>query len=156
MIIKVSQNVMEEIFDQAIEEYPAECCGWIIQDKSGNQVYTRAKNLQDKYHQLDPESYPRTSHDAFLMDSLKLNKAVEEAREQGGELFSIVHSHIDCGAYFSMEDEKQMSMQDSSGQVFPSHCYIVVSVEKKQPYQTAVFVFDEDSKKFLKARLEIV
>lgn len=155
MKISISQSTMDKIYDHAIKEYPRECCGWIIESPDQTHTYIEAENLQDKYHKLDPEAYPRTSKDAFLMDSLKLSRAIEEAAKSGGSLFSIVHSHIDCGAYFSAEDEIQMSTPDRSEPIFPANCYIVVSVQEGKPSENAAFVFDPASKKYQKAEFVV-
>jgi proteasome lid subunit RPN8/RPN11 len=154
--IKISKKTLEDIYEHAVKEYPKECCGWIIQQNDESMSYVAAENLQDKYHKLDPETYPRTSKDAFLMDSLKLSRAIETAQSTGAVLLSIVHSHIDCGAYFSAEDEIQMSTPDNREPVFPAKCYIVVSVENHKPAGNAVFTFDSSEKKYQKGNLIVV
>ncbi len=151
--IKIATQVLQNIYRHAQEEYPKECCGWIIQNQDNTQVYVPAENLQDKYHKLDPEAYPRTSADAFLMDTLKLSNAIDEAASSGGNLFSIVHSHIDCGAYFSEEDKLQMTLPDGSGPVFPASCYLVVSINDREPGENAVFTFDPEKNDYQEANL---
>ena len=90
------------------------------------------------------------------MDSLKLSRAIEETESQGGRLFSIVHTHINCGAYFSDEDKIQMSIPDRSETVFPAFCYLVVSIQDRKPTENAVFVFDKEKQDYQECRLEIV
>jgi len=153
--VKIDQKTLDAVFEQAVAEYPDEACGWILRDSTGKLTYVPAENLQDKYHKLDPEAYPRTSKDAFLMDSLKLTRAIDEAEASGGGLFSIVHSHIDCGAYFSEEDKHQMTLPDDSGPVFPADNYLVVSVDEGKPGETAVFIYDQATKDFLAGDLQI-
>jgi len=154
--VELSNGVLEEIYNQGIEEYPAECCGWIIENSDGSKSYFRTQNLQDKYHNVDPEAYPRTSKDAFLIDTLKLTRAIDEAEANGGRLYSIVHSHIDCGAYFSEEDRHQMALPDGSDQVFASYSYLVVSIDNRQPGEKAAFVYDREKKDFIDAEIVIV
>lgn len=151
--IAIEKKVLDEVYRHARQEYPKEACGWIIEKADKTQTYVEAENLQDKYHKLDPEQYPRTSKDAFLMDTLKLTRAIEEAETAGGSLFSIVHSHIDCGAYFSEEDKIQMTLPDNSGPVFPAKCYLVVSIDDGQAGEKAAFVFNEDNKDYAAAKL---
>ncbi|RME91627.1 MAG: hypothetical protein D6767_04830 [Candidatus Hydrogenedentota bacterium] len=153
-VFQIQKKIYEAICQQAEEEYPSEACGWIIEYKDGTQTYTPTENLQDKYHKLDPETYPRTSKDAFFMNTRKLEKAIEEAKEKGGRLFSIVHSHIDVGAYFSEEDKKQMS--DENGPIFLADCYLVVGVTNKKVDSNAVFYYDYEKKDFIQAELEII
>ena len=133
----------------AKNEYPSECCGWILKTKEGRLRYVPSENLQDKYHAADPESYPRTSKDAFLINTLKLSRDIESASKEGGGLFSIVHSHIDVGAYFSAEDKKQMAEPDGSSAIFPAECYLVISVFEGMPRERALFYFDPKKKEFL-------
>ena len=144
----ISKNILEEINLHAEKEYPSECCGWIIKYGDGGLKYTPSENLQDKYHALDPEVYPRTSQDAFFLNTFKLSENIKAASREGGSLFSIVHSHIDVGAYFSDEDKKQMAEPDMSSSIFPSECYLVVSVKKGIASDNAVFYFDKKKKLF--------
>ena len=151
---RFSKEVLSQIYSHAEKEYPGECCGWVILNKDNSMTYTASVNLQDKYHKLDPENYPRTSKDAFLMDVLKLSRAVEEARENQGRLYCIVHSHIDVGAYFSTEDKKQMT--DPSGeQVYPSDCYLVTSIQDGKHTEDAVFFFDDSEKDFIAGTVQM-
>lgn len=154
--IELEKPVFDEIIKQAEAEYPSECCGWIIEQKDGSHIYRPSENLQDKYHKLDPEAYPRTSHDAFLINTMKLNREIEEAAASGGRLFSIVHSHIDTGAYFSDEDKKQMSEPDMSKPVFDADNFLVVAVREGRYTENAVFRFDTTEKDYIKNELALV
>ncbi len=145
------KGVYQQICQQAEAEYPSESCGWVIKQADGSQVYHPAENLQDKYHKLDPEAYPRTSKEAFLMNTLKLTRSIDEAVAAGGSLYSIVHSHIDVGAYFSAEDKHQMSRDDE--EVYPSENYLVVAVKEKKIDANAVFYYDQQKKDFIEAKV---
>ena len=151
--INVEKKILDEMYEHAVREYPKECCGWIIKNGDDSMIYVAAENLQDKYHKLDPETYPRTSQDAFLMDTLKMSRAIEAVESTGGSLFSIVHSHIDCDAYFSREDAIQMSTPDESGPVFPATCYIVLSIKNQKPAGNAVFTYDQKERIFQRQNL---
>ena len=153
-IFKIQKKILDSIYTQAAAEYPSECCGWILQYKNGEQKYTPSVNLQDKYHKVDSAAYPRTSKDAFLMDVLKLSRELQEAESMNGHLFSIVHSHIDVGAYFSSEDKKQMSYNGE--QIYPADCYLVVNVHEARPDSQAVFYFNKEKNDFLEAEILII
>ncbi len=152
----ISKSILEEINLHAEKEYPSECCGWILKLGDERLKYIPSENLQDKYHALDPGLYPRTSKDAFLVNTLKLSKDIKAVSHEGGGLFSIVHSHIDVGAYFSNEDKKQMAEPDMSTSIFSSECYLVVSVNKGIASDKAVFYFDKNKKDFLSADLILI
>ena len=148
--------ILEEINQHAEKEYPSECCGWILRLKDNAFRYVASENLQDKYHRVDPESYPRTAKEAFLINTLKLSKDIDTVQQEGGGLYSIVHSHIDVGAYFSKEDKKQMAEPDGSKAIFPAECYLVVSVCKGRIQDQAIFYFDSHQKDFLSAPFDIL
>ena len=147
----IPEDILMKIHSQAEEEYPQECCGWVLRTKDNDHIYVPSENLQDKYHQIDPESYPRTAREAFLVDALKLSQDTERIQKEGGGLFCIFHSHIDVGAYFSAEDKRQMAEEDMSSSIYPAECYLVVSVRQKKIKETSLFYFDPARREFLKA-----
>ncbi len=83
--------------------YPAECCGLLFGRAAGER-FVAMENVADRLHALDPAEFPRTSRDAFAMNEAKVARHVREAESAGERWLAIVHSHIDCGAYFSAED----------------------------------------------------
>ena len=147
----IPKDILTKIYSQAEKEYPEECCGWILRTNGGAYTYVTSKNLQNKYHQIDPGNYPRTAKDAFLIDALKLSQDTEKIQKEGGSLYCIVHSHIDVGAYFSKEDKKQMAEEGMSSSIYPAECYLVVSVQKRRVQEDALFYFDRSKKDFLEA-----
>jgi len=92
--------------DHARACYPGECCGLLFARDGVAVRWLAMDNLADKLHALDPVEYPRTSRDAFMMNEAKIARAVREAEATGETWHAIVHSHIDCGAYFSAEDKR--------------------------------------------------
>lgn len=154
MKFSISQSIFNQFREHAEKEYPAEACGALFTDGS-KIVYEPFENMQDKYHKLDPVLYPRTSKDAFLINTLKLSKRIEHYEQSGGSLFAIFHSHIDVGAYFSAEDKKQMTT-DNSEEVFPATCYIVTNVVNGAAAENAVFYFDKDKAEFQAAELQVL
>ena len=139
------QDIFNEIVEHAKKEYPAESCGWVLKEATSFR-YVPSVNLQDKYHKFDPINYPRTSKDAFLIDALKLSRDLESIDQKGGTLYSIVHSHVNVGAYFSAEDKKQMAEADGSAAIYPAESYFVVNINKNLDCdEMAIFYFKEGS-----------
>lgn len=54
----ISQNNLEQIRNHALEEYPSECCGIIagLTDTEEKDVLFRCTNIQNKLHEMDPET----------------------------------------------------------------------------------------------------
>lgn len=108
-MLTVGAEIIRQMQDHAIAGYPGECCGLLFaRGGADDQRATRAlpmENIQDKLHAADPEANPRTSRNGFQMNALKMRRQVDDAAKQGERLLGIFHSHIDCDAYFSQEDQ---------------------------------------------------
>lgn len=122
--------------------YPLEACGLLLRDADGGLTATAAPNLQDRYHALDPEAYPRTARAAYKLNERLIAKAVEA----GQTLVGIWHSHCDAGAYFSAEDVRCAAPGGQA--LYPGVAYLVVSVVGGRLTDAAMFHFDPMSGNF--------
>ena len=105
--LTIAGEVLEKIHAHAREAYPSECCGFLsgpADEPSFIDSYQREENEADKYHKLDPETFPRTSRDYFKINELRAAKAFASGEKAGRPIKVIYHSHPDVGAYFSKED----------------------------------------------------
>jgi proteasome lid subunit RPN8/RPN11 len=80
-----------------------EACGFVVRRGNGLEVVPVA-NVADRYHAQDPERFPRTSRDSYLMDPKEQLRLHRELESWGGEIVAVWHSHVDVGAYFSAKD----------------------------------------------------
>lgn len=90
------------IYQHARAEHPNECCGFVLGRGPSAEVVV-CRNEQDRYHALDPDSYPRTSANAYMFgpkDVLRLDRSLGSERPAT----IVYHSHPRVGAYFSDED----------------------------------------------------
>ena len=143
-----ARDIWDVMFAHAQEEYPAECCGIITADASGEQVAHRCENIQDKLHASDPEAHPRTSKEAYRMNDMHVMRIQSEAENAGGQMIAIYHSHIDLPAYFSEEDHNAATFFGEP--TYPGVVYPVISVkdQKVDVGGEKVFRWDESSSKF--------
>lgn len=98
----ISAEHLETIYRQAREEFPRECCGYILGTGSDAELRI-CENRQDKLHALDPETYTRTSENGYNIggkDLLTLTRSLDTDRP----VSIVYHSHPRVGAYFSEED----------------------------------------------------
>ena len=100
----LTQEAWTEISRHAQETFPEECCGVIFSAGTTDQV-VRVKNIQNRLHALDPQTYPRTATIAYAMDPLELDSVIRQGEERGRRLKAFYHSHPDHDAYFSDEDK---------------------------------------------------
>ncbi len=146
----------EELLRQAVtwveKAYPCEGCGLVL-EADGDLRFVECENLADKYHAVDPETYPRTSRDFYLIDPREFMKA----DERGERVAVIVHSHPDVGDYFSDEDVAaatmpRMSKEEPLEPVYPGTDYLVVSVRGGRTDGASLFRFDEEVRGFAAVR----
>src|SRR6185312_11145454 len=110
------------ICESCTASYPNEACGLFVGKSWETAKLVLMENIQDRYHERDPQRYPRKSRTAYLMHPLKLMEQVE----QGGGLLAIWHSHCEVGAYFSDEDVK-VALGGGDAPLWPGTAYIVMS-----------------------------
>lgn len=134
--VRMPRAVLERIEAHAIEAYALgpdaegeEACGVVsgpADDPLLADTEERVPNLANRYHQVDPASYPRTGRTYFLIDPLKFSRKVQAAEASGRPIKVLYHSHLDCGAYFSPTDAETAL----AGGTEPSYdlAFLVVSV----------------------------
>ncbi|MBA2481771.1 MAG: Mov34/MPN/PAD-1 family protein [Planctomycetes bacterium] len=127
-MITVPPAIITQMQDHAVAWYPGECCGLLFA-RAGSDEAVRAvcmDNLADKLHARDPEGFPQTAREYFSLNERQAARHVEEATARGERWLAIFHSHIDCGAYFSTEDQ---AMAAPGGvPVDPSLWHVVMEV----------------------------
>lgn len=102
-----------------------EACGFLVR-RDGVLHVERIPNVADRYHAADPEHFPRTSRDSYLMDPKEQLRVHREAEAWGGEIAAIWHSHVETGAYFSAKDRAD-AVVDGAPTV-PGAEYLVLGV----------------------------
>ena len=112
----ITREVLAEIEAHALAAYPSECCGFVSGPAAEPLLLDasqREENEADKYHKLDPETFPRTSRDYFKINELRAAKAFAAGEAAGRPIKVIYHSHPDTGAYFSKEDAATFASNDT-------------------------------------------
>ncbi|TXD39236.1 hypothetical protein FRC98_02210 [Lujinxingia vulgaris] len=141
--------LLNELTRWVSRAYPEEGCGLILQGEGDAWRFHGCENVADKYHRLDPEQYPRTARDFYMIDPMEFVRA----DERGEALAVIVHSHPDVGDYFSAEDIAAATFpRDSDDEplepIYPDTDYLVVSVRKGKADGATLFRFDEERGEF--------
>ncbi|MBL8605653.1 MAG: Mov34/MPN/PAD-1 family protein [Myxococcales bacterium] len=106
--LRVPRSVLNSVDDAARAAHPEESCGLLYGPADDPAAITRAEpwdNLANKYHALDPETYPRTARAAYILHPMKMQRALEAGDARGEPVKVIFHSHCNVGAYFSHEDQ---------------------------------------------------
>jgi proteasome lid subunit RPN8/RPN11 len=144
--IQLTQNVWDDISNHARETFPEECCGVILSGGEANEVH-RLKNIQNKLHALDPQTYPRTAAIAYAMDPLELDQVIRQGEAKGQKLKAFYHSHPDHDAYFSTEDK---AFACPFGEpTYPEAAQIVISIYNRAVKIIRAFAWSEKDNDFV-------
>jgi proteasome lid subunit RPN8/RPN11 len=148
--VRISPATLAAMQSHALDSYPNECCGIIVERDGGDQA-VRVSNIQDELHEKDPEQFPRTARTAYAMggESAPILLAAER-RELS--LLAFYHSHPEHDAYFSEEDRKQ-AFGGWDEPNYPDAAQLVISVYGREVKDVAAFVWDERDRDFVRVDL---
>ena len=111
---KFNKIVSEQMVLAAKKAYPSECCGILVGKKSemGEIEVTEIREASNQFHGQ------KSVH--FQIDPLFIYHLEQEIEARGLEIVGVYHSHPDCPAILSKEDEKYM---------VPGLEYVIMSVK---------------------------
>jgi proteasome lid subunit RPN8/RPN11 len=149
----IGRKNFEQIIEHALETYPNECCGIIVQ-RNGAEEVVRVTNLQDELHEKDPAQFPRTAATAYTMGPEAAPVLISADR---GELRlrAFYHSHPEHDAYFSEEDRKQ-AFGGWDEPNYPDAGQIVISVYGRKVKRLAAFLWDVQKRDFVEVELQVL
>lgn len=144
----IARDKLEEVLSHAVSDYPYEACG-ILLGKPGadkEDVLYTCTNIQNKMHEMYPDTFTRDARTAYYIDPKELLKILQDAEKNNLAIKLFYHSHPDHDAYFSEEDKKMALFDDEP--VYPDARYMVISVYNKEIRDKAVFEWNEQNKAF--------
>jgi len=145
----ISDDFLKQCYAHGVESYPEEACGF-ISGSSSDQLHMDTlhpmENLMNLHHERDPENFPRTNKDGYLMDPRKQMKLERTLKKAGSKIKIIYHSHPDVGAYFSEKDQEDALWNGEPRT--PGVDFLVCAVTDGKPDGAVLFSFDESTKAF--------
>jgi proteasome lid subunit RPN8/RPN11 len=111
---KFSKIVSEQMALAAKKAYPNECCGILVGSKS-EKGEIEVTEIREASNQFQGQ---KSVH--FQIDPLFIYRLEQELEVRGLEIVGVYHSHPDCPAILSKEDEKYM---------VPGLEYVIMSVQ---------------------------
>lgn len=145
-ILTLTEKAWEEISRHAVDSFPEECCGVILNNGSTDEV-RRMRNIQNHLHAKDPETYPRDATIAYTMDPKELEAVLREAEVTGSKLKAFYHSHPGHEAYFSEEDK---AFATPFGEpAYPECAQIVISVYDRVVKRISAYAWAQGKKDFV-------
>ena len=153
--LEIDAGVLSELHAHALECYPSESCGFVSGPADQPRLLDgseRQLNEADKYHKLDPVTFPRTSRTYFKMNEMRAARAFDQGAQSGRPIKVIYHSHCDAGAYFSAEDAATFA---ADNQLMWPCAFIVVSVLEGKVADTKLWVHVPNSNEFRESTLTV-
>ena len=145
--IKIPDRLLCEVYRHAREEFPNECCGWLVGPRDGNEV-SRVRRAVNAY---DVGSHPtasdRTAETAYVIDGddlLELNRTLDDPNPPR----VIYHSHPNGRAYFSETDRRIAVDPWGDGPVYPVQ-QLVVGIDAHEVVEARLFDWDAESNDFV-------
>jgi len=152
--IIIPEFILLEIYEQALREFPNECCGWMFGSKPNGPVTGIRPCINSQAKSPDSLVQNRTAETAYSMDGkdlIELNKAFDTESPP----LVIYHSHPNGKAYFSETDRRVASSPWGDGPMYPVQ-QLVVGVLEKTIVEFAIFDWSAEAKDFEeKFRLQV-
>jgi proteasome lid subunit RPN8/RPN11 len=149
--MQLPRSLYEEIAAHAVETFPHECCGLIVERGADVRV-VRVTNIQNQRHAEDPERFPRTAEIAYTMGPEATPELIDHERGRA-VIRAFYHSHPQHAAYFSAEDKKQATVWDEPS--FPDATQIVVSVLDREVKDVKAFRWNEGQRDFVEVSFSV-
>jgi len=138
-MLKISRNILKEIYDHTESSYPNECCGLMIGTMEGD---TRTVHTFRKCRNLNTER----SRDRYDMDPRDMLKAQREFEGSPWDIIGIYHSH---------PDHPSRPSQTDTDRAWPDYSYIIVSVQQGTVASANSWILNEAERKFCEEPLVI-
>lgn len=152
--LRIAKSALARVEQAGRDAYQRgeEACGYLegpLADPLLCDGAVELENLANKYHEVDPEAHPRTGREYFKVNSRKFERAIEQGRAQQRPVKVFFHSHLDCGAYFSVEDAASMTLD--GGEPIHELAYLVSAVDEGEVTAHRLFVWDAGTRSFVES-----
>jgi proteasome lid subunit RPN8/RPN11 len=155
--MRVARVRAEQMYAQALAEFPFECCGMIIgpegEDIGPEDVVRPCRNVQQELHEKYPERFPRDATIGYTMAKEDIEAIINEAQERSWMVKVCYHSHPNSGAYFSQEDRRNAEGWDLW---FPGVRFVVLSTYPSEIRDMQGYRWDEATQAFIPVAVEVV
>ena len=151
--VEIPPDVLEEIYRQAREAFPGECCGWLTGARDGSAVTTVRPCVNAQASGTHPTAPDRGAETAYVFagaDLLALNRSLDS----DAPARVIYHSHPNGRAYFSDTDRDVALSPWGDGPAYPVQ-QLVVGINSHRVVEAALFAWSDEDDGFVEiARYE--
>ncbi len=145
--IEIGAEILEEIYREARNSFPAECCGWLSGAGDGARVSLVRSCINDQASGNHPTVAERTSEAAYVLsgkDLLALNRSFDTQEPA----LVIYHSHPNGQAYLSETDRQVATSPWGDEPAYPVQ-QVVIGINQHRVVEAAHFAWSEEEKGFV-------
>lgn len=142
----IPADLLNRCFELGVGAYPDEACGFLSgadSDPDSLTGFHPMDNILGRLHEQDPQGYPRTAREGYVLDPGDQMRLEKRLSAQGEAIRVIFHTHVDVGAYFSEEDRKQGMWGEMPR--YPGVVYLVCGVTRGGADGAITAVYSEES-----------
>ncbi|MFB3119106.1 MAG: Mov34/MPN/PAD-1 family protein [Stenotrophomonas maltophilia] len=145
--VEIGTDILEEIYREARNSFPAECCGWLSGARGGARVSLVRSCINDQASGNHPTVAERTAEAAYVLsgeDLLALNRSFDTQEPA----LVIYHSHPNGQAYLSETDRQVATSPWGDEPAYPVQ-QVVIGINEQRVVEAAHFAWSEEEKGFV-------
>ena len=145
--VAIGTDILEEIYREARNSFPAECCGWLFGAMGSARVSRVRSCINDQASGNHPTVAERTSEAAYVLsgeDLLALNRSFDTEEPA----LVIYHSHPNGRAYLSETDRQVATSPWGDEPAYPVQ-QVVIGIDQHRVVAAAHFAWSEEEKGFV-------
>ncbi|MFQ6026420.1 MAG: Mov34/MPN/PAD-1 family protein [Dehalococcoidia bacterium] len=144
--LEIPRELLEEVYQEARQSFPAECCGWLSGKKDSQVVSAvrRCENVQESNPlTIAADRGAERAYNFSVSDIYELDQSLE-----GDNPAQVIyHSHPNGQAYFSPTDI-QVASPWGDGPAYPVQ-QLVVGVTEQRVVEAALFAWSDEANEFV-------
>ena len=145
--VEIGADILEEIYREARNSFPAECCGWLAGARDGARVSLVRSCVNDQASGNHPTVAERTSEAAYVLSGEDL-LALSRSFDGEEPALIIYHSHPNGRAYLSETDRQVATSPWGDEPAYPVQ-QVVIGINEQRVVETAHFAWSEEEKGFV-------
>ena len=145
--VEIGTDILEEIYREARNSFPAECCGWLSGVKGSDRVGLVRSCINDQASGNHPTVAERSSESAYVLsgeDLLALNRSFDTEEPA----LVIYHSHPNGQAYLSETDRQVATSPWGDEPAYPVQ-QVVIGINEHRVVEAAHFAWSEEERGFV-------
>lgn len=145
--LEIPDEVLTQVYREARQSFPAECCGWLSGPVRGAAATAvrRCDNVQSEGgHPTEAARPAETAYVIAGQDLLELNRSLDSDQPA----LVIYHSHPNGRAYFSPTDREVATSPWGDGPAYPVQ-QLVVGINQGRVEEAALFAWSDSENGFV-------